>query len=277
MVNNNTDDAKDKTHLILSQQDFQDELRSHIGTRRHNTTVRIQNSFSMMIKQYDLMVTYLKAPEENRDVPLDRNLLIKLQNIVDEKILIATSSMTSFLDLINNDKNWATTDYFCNLKENNNQVMKKENNAFLRKIRQYLNHYGLIPWRYEWTTDESFTFCIDPDEMLRFDGWKKSDKEILRSLGLRETSLTSIIEDYLTEMIALWTPAMHTLYSMNIRDLEQTNLMKDRAFSVLTNGNFSSAEEFIEKIEADLRVINKQNVTILTDAVEVEPSLIAIF
>lgn len=257
MISNHPENQKDETSLFLEDQNFRDEIRAHIGTRRHKSNAEIKASFNMLITQYRQLLLYIMAPEEDRGIPLDINLVAKLQTAVDEKILLATSSMSSFLDIIDSAKDWENTDYFCDVKEKNNQIMKKENNAFLKKLRQYLNHYGLIPWRFDWGTNKSFTFRIDADEMLKFNGWNRSDKKIIRELVLREISLSSIIDAYMVEMALLWYPAIEALYYINNDALEETNLMKSKAFSVLTDGNFSSAEEFYRTVEDNIRASRK--------------------
>lgn len=235
------------------QQKWKNDIDAHIGTRRNNSTRKIVNSCNMMLTQYISLYQHLIAPEKDCGIPLDTTIIGNFHLAVDEKILLATSSMTSFLNMIDNAQDWATEDYFCQLQEKNNQIMKKENNAFLRKIRQYLNHYGLIPWEIiGGNTGNTFIFTIDSETMLNFDGWNRSDKKIIGRLGLRELSLASVIYDYVNEVVALWKPAIETLSNMNDKDLKESNALKRRAFLSLTDGKFASPTELYKKIESDL-------------------------
>lgn len=224
----------------IEQQRWEKEITDHIGFRRHKNTTDIYNSYIRMLEQYFSLRQHLTMPEKNRGITFDSDRIGNLQTAVDEKILVATSSMTSFLDTVDNAKAWENTDYFCEIKEKNNQIIKKENNSFLKKLRQYLNHYGLIPWILIGADpSKAFTFCINAETMLKFDGWNKSDKKIIKSLSLREVSLTSIIYSYLEEMGELWDPAIKALGSMNNKDLEENNAMKKQVISLLTNKNFA--------------------------------------
>lgn len=257
MILNNPDISSDEDFDSEEYDRLKYELHEHIGTRRYNSILKMQTTFNMMMMRYHelYLLLAISQGDENitRQMKEDVNIAGNLIKRLDEKVLLATASMTSFFDLINhNAAEWDDVDFYAHIKHQTELIMEERNNLFLKRLRQYLNHYGLVPWRFNWIDDQTLQMDLDSEILLKYKNWKAPIKELIRELNINVT-LLSIIAAYSYRMTELWSHAFVRLFELNAADLEITNDIRQQLFVMISGGNYDTPQEWQQKMEENAR------------------------
>lgn len=161
--------------------------------------------------------------------------------LLDQKLHNMLASAVSLVDHTRRVRNkYKGTDFYKELMTRNNLVRAAPGSTFVRDLRNYLLHYGVLAFVHQISMpSEGSTLVsevhLDCAQLRTWDGWTAPSKSYMTSRG-ETVHLSATVREYIANMESLYRWVFEQFEGLHGKDIDDTNKLVAELNLTMTGG-----------------------------------------